>query len=94
MDTYDPTIPWYRKVCGDGVMAAEVFVYVDNLRVMGSSQAEYWLAAHAIAQPLGYLSIQDAAQKCQPPRQDVVAWAGLVVHTNHSAVVILTTKEK
>ena len=37
---YDPVLPWVSKVRSDGSLACEFYIYVDDVRVTGSSEEE------------------------------------------------------
>ena len=40
-ETYDPTLPWVSNIrLGDGRIAADLFIYVDDVRLTGSSSEE------------------------------------------------------
>jgi hypothetical protein len=55
---YDPNRPWVHKVrLEDGRIAADLFIFVDDLRPTGSSRKEAWLAARRAASILNYLGI-------------------------------------
>ena len=40
---YDPSKPWVSKVREDGLIAADLVGYVDDLRPSGGSQQEAWI---------------------------------------------------
>ena len=39
---YDPSKPWVFKVRADGSMAADLFIYIDDLRPTGPTSEECW----------------------------------------------------
>jgi hypothetical protein len=63
-DDYDPSKPWVYKVhLEDGQIAANLFIFVDDLRPTGPTQRDAWLAARQAASTLNFLGIQDAPRK-------------------------------
>jgi hypothetical protein len=92
---YDPNLPWVRKVrLEDGGIAADLFIFVDDLRPTGLSRKEAWQAARRAASKLNYLGIQDAPRKQRGSSQSPGAWAGSVVCTGKEGVHVLTSQEK
>ena len=92
-ENYDPSRAWVCKVRVDGTLASDVHIYVDDIRITGSSEADCWKASQHVSTMLAYLGLQDAARKRRPPSLEAGAWAGSVVHTN-GQVVTMTTQEK
>ena len=92
--TYEPCKSWVRKVRADGVTAADVFIYVDDVRTSAPTKDEAWEAAQQTSSTLGFLGLQDAARKRREPGQETGAWTGSVVWTSNDKIVVLTTKEK
>jgi hypothetical protein len=45
------------------IIAADLFIYVDDARVTGASHLECWAAQQKVAAGLSKLGIQDAARK-------------------------------
>jgi hypothetical protein len=79
-DNYDPSKPWVYKVrLEDGRIAADLFIFVDDLRPTGPSQKEAWLAARQAASTLNYLGIQVAPRKRRASSRNPGAWAGGVI---------------
>jgi hypothetical protein len=101
-DHYDPSLPWVSKVRtmlgGDGssqeIIAADLFIYVDDARVTGSSALECWTAQKKVAAGLSSLGIQDAARKRRGPRQDPGAWAGSVLRIDGVVPEVQVSEEK
>jgi hypothetical protein len=95
MDEYDPSKPWVSKIRSeDHRIAADLFIFVDNLRPTGPSQLEGWKAASRAASKLNYLGIQDAPRKCRDSSKTPGAWAGSVIKTTKDGVFVLTSQEK
>eukprot|EP00804_Cyclotella_cryptica_P009181 CCRYP_003237-RA/>CCRYP_003237-RA protein AED:0.49 eAED:0.30 QI:0/0/0/0.75/1/1/4/0/697 len=93
--SYDPTTSWIAKVREDGLVACELFTFVDDERVTGATEELTWLAAHVMAAKQAYLGIQDAARKADECSQQPRAWAGAVVHVvEDKGVCVLTSEEK
>ena len=68
-EDYDPSEPWVCKVRMDGVLAADIHIYVDDIRTTASSERECWKASQRVSSVLAYLGIQDAARKRREPGQ-------------------------
>jgi hypothetical protein len=63
-DAYDPSKPWVSKIrSADGKIAADLFIFVDDLRPTGPSRSEAWGAARRATSMLNHLGIQDAPRK-------------------------------
>jgi hypothetical protein len=98
--SYDPSLPWVSKVRathqpgGREVIASDVFIYVDDVRITGPTELEGWAAAKRVSSVLSYLGIQDAARKRREPRQDPGAWAGAVLRTDGDAPAVEVSMEK
>ena len=71
-DNYDPTKPWVFKTREDGVIACDIFIYVNDLRVTGANKREAWQACCRATSVLCYLGIQDTPRK----RRDLSNVAG------------------
>jgi hypothetical protein len=91
-DDYDPNQPWVSKIrLEDNRIAADLFIFVDNMRPTGLSRKEAWQAASK----LNYLGVQDAPRrKRRDSSQSPGAWAGSVVRTGKDSVHVLTSQEK
>ena len=42
---YDPSEPWVCKVRMDGVLASDIHIYVDDIRITAFSEDECWKAS-------------------------------------------------
>jgi hypothetical protein len=94
-EDYDPNRPWVCKLrMDDKRIAADLFIFVDDLRPTGSSRKEAWQAARRAASTLNFLGIQDAPRKRRDSSQNPGAWAGSVIRTGKDGVHMLTSQEK
>jgi hypothetical protein len=92
---YDPSRPWVTKYRSeDGRIAADLFIFVDNLHPTGPSREEVWQAARRATSILNYLGIQDAPRKHRDSSQSPGAWTGSVVKTGAKGTFMLTSQEK
>jgi hypothetical protein len=91
---YNPGKPWVYKVRADGVMAGDLFIYIDDLRPTCPSEEECWLGSHQVGSRLTWLGIQDAPRKKRKASQRPGAWAGSVIHTDGGMVTILISDAK
>lgn len=65
---------------GDDI-ASDVFLYVDDVNVLGSSAKECWAAMRQFAFWCNHFGIQDAPRKCKGPNQEQGLCAGSVVYS-------------
>jgi hypothetical protein len=94
-DDYDPRRPWVAKYrTDDGRIAADIFIFVDDLRPTGPTREDAWLAARKAASTLNFLGIQDAPRKRRDSSQNPGAWAGCVIRTGPDGTFVLTSQEK
>jgi hypothetical protein len=94
-DEYDPSLPRVSKIrSSDGRLAADLFIFVDNIRTRGKDQLTAWLASRRAASTLSYLGIQDASQKRRDSSKHPGAWAGSVVRSDKGGVHQLISDEK
>ena len=94
MSNYTPRKHWVYRVRADGVLAADLFIYIDDLRPTGPSKRECWAAAHQVGSRLTWFGLQDAARKRRKASQQPGAWAGTVIHTDGEEVCVLVSQEK
>jgi hypothetical protein len=78
----------------DGRIAADLFIFVDDLRPTGPNYKDAWKAARQAASTLNTLGIQDAPRKRRASSRSPGAWAGGVVRTTDEGVFVLTSQEK
>jgi hypothetical protein len=92
---YAPSLPWVSKIrFEDGCIAADLFIYVDDVRVTGNSKKECDAAARRAASVANGLGVQDAPRKMRFGARDAGAWAGSVVETNDQGVFVTVSQEK
>jgi len=63
---YDPTLPWVSKIRKDGMLASDLFIYINDLRPTGPTELETWSALQQTSSVLAWLGLQDAARKRRP----------------------------
>ena len=91
---YSPVRPWVSKRQKEGTLAADVVSFVDDIRITGPTEKETCQASQVMAKESAHRGIQDAARKRQDVSQTPGAWAGLVVHTTDSSVIIMVEQTK
>ncbi len=91
---YRADLPWVMKIRADGFLAAEIFVYVDNGRVVANSPDLAWRAAWAYASCCARLGVQNASRKRTSPSETPGPWAGTVTHTDGGRVCGMVSQEK
>ena len=92
---YDPRLSWISKMRKDGLIACDLFTFVDDERPSGATEELCWQAGHRLGYIQTYLGVQDSARKLRPCSQTCGAWAGAVVHIIPKlGVCVLTSDEK
>jgi hypothetical protein len=79
MASYDPSKAWVCKICSDGTVAADIFIYVKDIQCCARTLAEAWQASQRTSATLGFLGVQDATHKRRAPGEETGAWMGSVV---------------
>jgi hypothetical protein len=93
--SYQPGIPWIcKRRNGDGKLACDFLIYVDDIRSGGNGWCEARRASQVIAMRLNYLGLQDAARKRRDPSQQPGPWVGSVVGTMEGVVYVTVTQER
>jgi hypothetical protein len=91
---YDPCKSWFSKIRKDGRVAADIFIYVDDVRSSAWDDDAAWAASQRTSSRLGYLGLQDAARKRRDPSKETGAWTGSVVWTSDNQLSVMTTQDK
>ncbi len=94
---YQPSAAWISKRRADNLLASNMVCFVDNQRVMGSSEERVQEAGHTLSTRKSYLVLQDALRKVCAPRgvHQPGAWAGANVSIGEDGeVMVLTSQEK
>jgi hypothetical protein len=78
-EDYLANLPWISKIRKDGLVAAELLQYIDDLRTTAPDDKIVWAASSRIAKACCWLGLQDAARKRREPSQTPGAWAGATV---------------
>jgi hypothetical protein len=91
----DPMIPWVSKRRKNGVLAADFFTYMDDMRPLAPSDLELWQATIRVSSMCNYLGIQHAARKQRGPIKIPGPWEGSIIFSHQSdGVKVLVTQEK
>jgi hypothetical protein len=91
---YRPDLPWVMKLRWDGHLATEVYIYVDDGRVVGFCREICWAAARRVASLCSHFGVQDKAAKRTFPTPTPGPWAGTVSHTDQHEVAGLVSVGK
>ena len=62
----------------DGLLAADLFIYVYNERLVGPTKTLCWDACIRWGLTCSWLGIKDDYRKVQPPSQDPGIWYGTI----------------
>ena len=68
-------IPWVFKQMVDGLLAADLFIYMDDGRPIGPTKDLCWEASRSWVSTCYWLGIQESPRKVQPPSQAPGSWA-------------------
>jgi len=79
--TYDASRPSVSKRRADGILAADMFQYVDDLRPVGPSEEDCRSATRRAASRCNRLGVQDASRKRKYPSKTPGPWAGTITRT-------------
>ena len=91
---YDPSSPWISKLRHDQRVAADLHIYIDDVRITGPSKELVWSAGSRVAKLCSFFGLQDAPRKLREPSQTPGAWAGSVVATEGGSVKKFVTDEQ
>ena len=94
LNLYRADLPWVMKIRSGGFLAAEIFVYVDDGRMVAFSPDLAWRAACAYVSCCSMLGVQDASRKRTSPSETPEPWAGMVTHTDGGQVCGMVSQEK
>jgi hypothetical protein len=95
MPEYNPGLAWVFKVRqSDGMVASDLFIYVDDARVIGNSEDDCWLATRQTASLLNHLGLQDAARKRRAGSKEPGPWAGSICHSSGTQVEVMVSQER
>jgi len=94
MSQYTPGNPWVYRVRKDGTMAADLFLYINDLRPTGPSKRECWDTSHQVGSRLTWYGLQVAARKRRDASRTPGAWAGTVIHMDGEVVLLLVSQDK
>lgn len=93
-EDYDSSVVWIAKIDEEGLLAAELHQYVDDLRITAKDKELAWRASSRVAKICSYLGLQDVARKRREPSREPGAWAGCVVSTVNGQVCKSVTQER
>jgi hypothetical protein len=82
VEDYDPSLSWVSKIREDGRVAADLFIYMDDLRPTGPDAEECWRAARKGEATCNHLGIQDAPRKRRAASKTPGPWAGSMIYTD------------
>jgi hypothetical protein len=57
-EAYNPTMPWIYRAQVDGTIAADIDIYVDDMRLTAGTKEQVWLASARMAKACAYLGLQ------------------------------------
>jgi hypothetical protein len=80
---YDHSLSWVSKIREDRRVAADLIIYMTDMRSTGPDAEECWWAARNVA-TCNHLGIQDAPQKRRAASRATGPWAGSMVYTDET----------
>ena len=90
-ESYTPKLTWATKVTSDGHLVSEMFIYVDEGRIIPHLELVCWQAARMFCSIWNLLKIKDASRKRTEPSLTPVPYAGTVAHTSNKELLITVT---
>ena len=78
LEGYNCKIPWVYKERGDGLIAADLFICVDDGLTIGPTEELCWEASRKWGSTCSWLKVQDVSRNVQPPSQAPGTWVGTV----------------
>lgn len=95
MPSYNPASAWVSKIrWDDGLVACDLFVYVDDARVLACLEQDCWSATRKTASVLNWLGLQDAPRKRRAGCQEPGPWSGSLCHSSGVQVEVLISQER
>jgi hypothetical protein len=96
VEEYDPYLYWVMKIRKGGRVAADLFIYMDDMRPTGPDAEECWRAARKGAVTCNRLGIQDATRKRRAALKTPGPWDGSMIYTDdeEAGVRVLVTRKK
>jgi len=94
MPEYDPSLPRVWKIRIDGLTAADLKSFFDDIQVYGPTKAIAARALRTIIAGLQWLGMQDAPCKRRAEVQQPRAWAGCIAWTDQNLVRTFLTLPK
>ena len=79
---YDCKHPWVYKDREYGLIAADIFIYVDNGKPIVPIEDIFWEALQKWGSTCSWLGIKDASQEVKPPPQAPGIWSEIVTTTD------------
>ena len=76
----------------DGLLAADIFIYVDNERPVGPNKTLCWKDYYRWGLTCSWVGIMDDYRKVQPPSQAPGIWYGTINHSK-GGVHMLVSKD-
>ena len=93
-EDYDPKRAWVTLRTREGLLAATLKRYVDDMRSVGHSEAHCWAVTHRVATMFSYLGLQIALRKLRPLAQHPGPWAGTIAFSCKAGVGVTCPEGK
>ncbi len=94
---YQPSAAWISKRRADKSLASNMVCFMDDQRLMGSSEERVKEAGHTVSTQESYLGLQDALRKVRAPKEvcQPGAWAvANICIGDNGEVMVLTSQEQ
>jgi hypothetical protein len=82
VEDYDPSLSKVARIRDNGRVAADVLIYMDDLRPTGPDAEEFWRVARKGEATCNHLGIQDAPRKIRDTSKTPGPWAGSMIYTD------------
>ena len=80
-EEYDCHITWLFNQKDDGLLVADILIYVDDERLIGPTEDLCWEAYRRWVLAFSWLGIKDDSRKVQPPSKSPGTWSGTITNT-------------
>ena len=91
-EIYDCKHPWVYEDREDGLIAADLFIYVDNGRTIGRTEEILWEAWRKWVSTCYWIGMQDTPKKVKPQYQAPGPWA-VTFTSSKEGVYVFVSKD-
>ena len=97
LNLYDPSLPWVDKSLEDGLVAMDIFWYIDDGQPASNTTKtayEDWKDTRKIEYTLCYLGLQDVSRKRTELSNTPEKWMDALIETSGDRTSVLVSQKK